>query len=575
MAGSKSHTYRIDLDLNSSSLQKELKSAGKDLDSLQESFKRFSDYGVDASKAYRGVLKDLVKEQDKELKFYDEEAAKIINNTKLTKKQKDEQLKILEKGKKLSEAKKKELLLQDKYNKLTGKILNTQTRSGKLIAQGLKAQEKLNALLGKESKLRQGMAKMAKAGGAIVGGAMVGAGAIIGGAIGSADATVSKADALRSLAPGVKPALVGELYTKTGADYSTIVSAINNIAAIVGPSSDKLSKLAFTEIKNPGTGSLMAAQNKVDEATDYEQIFNAIRKQTGAQDTASLIQASMESKAVSKGQVSQQDYMLALAKLTGSGVKEDDAKRIISEIAKGGTKEDFIERFNNADLSKYVRGQMKNVLKNTDLKLTVIEDTDTEESPEAKAARRTQEIIRKFQMKKEELFARILPKILPMIEPILDLVDTLLPPLINVTKKIMPYMAKALGYIVKGVGWIIDAMPGSGELGQEIMAAGAIMLKASENMRIAAETKDNMKAADDLFHKMLPQRAQGGLVTSPSLCGEAGPELVLPLNNPGRCNSIINNYNNTNNFSMNAPQSPLSLSQAISNNRFIKHASTF
>ena len=556
MAGSKSHTYKIDLDLNSSSLQKELKSTGKDLDSLQESFRRFSDYGVDASKAYRGVLKDLVKEQDKELKFYDEEAAKIINNTKLTKKQKDDQLKILEKGKKLAEAKKKELRLQDKYNKLTGKILNTQTRSGKLIAQGLKAQEKLNALLGKESKLRQGMAKVA-------GVAAVGAG-IVGGAIAATSAVaqqqVSKADALRLLAPGVDPSLVGELYTKTGADYSTIVNAINNIAAIVGPSSDKLAKLAATEVRNPGTGSLMAAQNKVKDATDYEQIFNAIRKQTGVNDTQSLVQASMQSRAVSKGQVSQQDYMLALAKLTSSGVDAETANRIIASIAKGGAKEDFIERFNQADLSKYVRGQMKNVLKNTDLKLTAVEKTDTAESPEAVKAREFAEKMRRM----EELKNQFLVKLFDAFAPHMDKIVENLNYFIEYAADKLPGVLENISNFVKN---IMESQVFK-DLGKLVTIILNGDLKELFKTSLAARAYDTVTG-------WFGERAQGGLVTSPSLCGEAGPELVLPLNNPGRCNSIINNYNNTNNFSMNSPQSPLSLSQAISNNKFIKHASTF
>lgn len=556
----KSHTYKIDLNLNSSSLQKELKETGKDLDSLQESFKRFSDYGVDASKAYRGVLKDLVREQDKELKFYDEEAAKIINNSKLTKKQKDEQLKILEKEKKLSEAKKKELQLQDKYNKLTGRILNTQTKSGKLIAQGLKAQEKLNALLGKESKLRQGMAKAAKAGAKIAGVAAVGAG-VVGGAIAATSAVaqqqVTKADALRLLAPGVNPSLVGELYTKTGADYSTIVNAINNIAAIVGTSSDRLAKLASTEIRNPGTGALMAAQNKIKEDTDYEQVFNAIRKQTGVNDTQALVQASMQSRAVSTGKVSQQDYMLALAKLTGSGVDAETANRIISSIAKSGKKEDFIERFNKADLSRYVRGQMKNVLKNTDLTLTSIAKTDTSESPEAIKAREFAEKMRRM----EELKNQFLVKLFDAFEPHMD-------EIVNGLNSFLSYASEKLPTVLNKISEYLETLADSRFVRD--------LNKLSEISQM--DTGDAIK---ELFKSSLVgqalfgERAQGGLVTAPSLCGEAGPELVLPLSNPGRCNSIINNFNNTNNFSMNAPQSPLSLSQAISQNRFIKHASVF
>ena len=69
------------------------------------------------------------------------------------------------------------------------------------------------------------------------------------------------------------------------------------------------------------------------------------------------------------------------------------------------------------------------------------------------------------------------------------------------------------------------------------------------------------------------KKAQGGIVTAPSLVGEAGPELVLPLDysRAGRTSQIIQNFNTNQSFNMASnQQTPLAFSQAVGNNRFVK-----
>lgn len=69
--------------------------------------------------------------------------------------------------------------------------------------------------------------------------------------------------------------------------------------------------------------------------------------------------------------------------------------------------------------------------------------------------------------------------------------------------------------------------------------------------------------------------AQGGIVNSPSLCGEAGPELVLPLDNSrsGRASQIINNFNTNQNFNMSQNQTtPLAFAQAVGMNKFVRRS---
>ena len=68
------------------------------------------------------------------------------------------------------------------------------------------------------------------------------------------------------------------------------------------------------------------------------------------------------------------------------------------------------------------------------------------------------------------------------------------------------------------------------------------------------------------------RRAQGGIITAPSLVGEAGPELVLPLDysRAGRTNQIIQNFNTSQSFNMASnQQTPLAFSQAVGHTRKI------
>ena len=78
-----------------------------------------------------------------------------------------------------------------------------------------------------------------------------------------------------------------------------------------------------------------------------------------------------------------------------------------------------------------------------------------------------------------------------------------------------------------------------------------------------------------LLKGALGLNAQGGIVNSPALCGEAGPELVLPLDNSrsGRASQIINNFNTNQNFNMtNNQTTPLAFAQAVGMNKFVRRS---
>ena len=137
---------------------------------------------------------------------------------------------------------------------------------------------------------------------------------------------------------------------------------------------------------------------------------------------------------------------------------------------------------------------------------------------------------------------------LPLLEPILKLVEPLLEPLTKVVDWLVKLTTDFVGVVLVPLAKAIkSALPWPwGEDDDMPVSGGA--------------------------------HAQGGIITAPSLVGEAGPELVLPLDysRAGRTSQIIQNFNTNQSFNMSAnQQTPLAFSQAVGNNQFIKRISNY
>lgn len=457
-------------------------------------------------------------------------------------------------------------------------------------------------------KVAGGAAKLAfsaaKRFAALMGGGAIGlTGGLIGGSVASAERTQQKADAMRSLKSGVSAEILDEIYVKKGVDYQTIVDAINKVATLVDKKD--VAKYAIAEIENPGLGALMAQQTEVDTGIDYASALNQIRKITGIQDTSEIIEAATNSRAVKQKELSQFDHMQATAALSQLGLDGETIERIISDIAENKGNKSFIDAFNSADLSKYVGDQgLKNTLSNANLKLQELDytgDGGLKETSEQKAARETAEELRRFELEKDKMLRDILPGVLPLMKAMMKLVQN-----------IMPTVLSALGSLVKGLGivvsWVMEQIkkiPVIGDklrdvdLGEAMITAGESMKNAADEMREANERAEreayrrniesNIEALSSFIDNVksnfsaLPglsggQNAQGGLITSPSIVGEAGPELVLPLDysRAGRANQIINNFTTTQSFNLASNQStPLALASAVGQNKFVQRSKVF
>lgn len=637
-----SHVYSIDLDISSSAaskralkeLQDTFTNSNNSVRELNKSYVRMASTVKDTTqldKEYNKVINDRLKDREKEIDKLKAMQIGIVNNTKLSETQRKN---LLENTKKRIEMTEKEIETLNRSNIVRIKQMAEEARlkaeEAKLDAEKLKKlkeeearRKKLSTyikadLVALKNKVKEQFkfisalkttegrykaikkvaadaAKLAFKGAKLVGGAAFGAaGALMGGAVAGAERTQQKADAMRSLKSGIGEETLDEIYVKKGADYQTIVDAINKVASLVDKKD--VVKYAIAEIENPGLHALMAQQTKIDTEIDYGSALNQIRKLTGIQDTSGIIEAATNSHAVKHKELSQFDHMQATAALSQLGLDAETTERIISSIAKNKGNKSFIEAFNSTDLSKYVWDQgLKNTLSNANLKLQELDytgDGGLQETPEQKAARETAEELRRFELEKDKMLREILPGVVPLMKALMKLVQN-----------VMPIILKALGNLIKGLGivvkWVEKKLKSDVGVGEAMESAGEAMRNAADEMREAnerAEREATRRKIDSNIEELLSfvnnvksnlpalpglsggQNAQGGLVTSPSIVGEAGPELVLPLDysRAGRANQIINNFTTTQSFNLASNQStPLALASAVGQNKFVQRSKVF
>ena len=591
MAANKSHIYSIDLDIKSTAaskqalkeLQTTYEASSKDINALNASYVELAKHTNDITeldKQYNKIIKTRLDDKDEEIDKLKAEKVAIAANMKLTQTQKKEMIALvdcdierLEVDKKHTKAKEKEAKLLVKTNKLFHANFNENSKSYKLAKNAVSLQEKLNALIGKESKLRKAASKVASAGAKAgkvglkaMGGAAAIGGAIVGAAAGAASDMADKERALGSLKSGIDPSVVDSVYVKSGADYDSIVAAVNNLSDVTKDNA-QLVQGAVLELQNPGIGKLLLSQNQMD-GNNIAKLNNAIaqiKKQTGTQDMSAALEAATKAKTVTTGAVSQTDYIQAYSALAQQGLDEDKINRIIKDISKQDG--DFIENLNKADLTRYVHGQDKNRLSNAKLGL---EKLDLEKGQETSSAQSVVEKLRQFELKKNELLAKLAPvmeKILTEVGKVLDgpMVDKIADGLVKLFTAVLPLLEPILKLVepllkplTKVVDWLV-------KLSTDFV--GVVLVPLAKAIESALPWGD-----DDDTPVSGGAHAQGGIITAPSLVGEAGPELVLPLDSSraGRASQIIQNFNTNQSFNMSAnQQTPLAFSQAVGNNRFI------
>ena len=697
LSGSKANKAVLD-ELNNSfdGLDNKIKKTTEEsLRDLNASFDKLLQSTKDVNKLesqYGEVIDDNISKIKSEIDTLEAKKVAIASNTELTEKQKEAAIKILEtqiKQKnqdvellKLERAKAKARVAEKKF---LGNKFSTESKLVKLHQKAVELQIKMNNLLAKESKLKSaalGVAKVGKKVGSAglkagkvalkgIGMAGMAVGALGGAAIAATGDMVEKEKALKSLKSGIDPTIADRVYVQTGADYNSIVSAINALSKVT-KDSGQLIQGAVLEIQNPGIGKMLlsTSMSGTGNLGNLKNHIDQIKKQTGSQDLTQALEASTKSRAVTKGRVSQTEYIQAYAALEAQGLDEETISRIINKVS--AQKGDFIENLNKTNLSRYGKDAQERVrLSKANLGLEKLND----EAVEKTSAEKIQEKMRELNLKKDELLVKLLPiaekllsaikpaifdklinvvvklanaitpaleNLLTVLEPLIDavmpVIDELLTPLLKwysgIQKKLIENVLKPVLEWLKttGVPALIQIFQAIPHLPQILLdgikwwwekiknfpsAIGTKVSEAWESLKSWAIEKWNAikKWVDDKWTLIknkftefkntiinLPSEignkianflspftsdddtvkpiitgaaAQGGIINSPTIAGEAGPELVLPLDNSrsGRASQIINNFNTNQNFNMtNNQTTPLAFAQAVGMNKFVRRS---
>ena len=620
MAKDKNHVYSIDLDIKSTEaskqafkeLQNAFESSNKNMDALNNSYmllERHTKDTAELEKQYNKIIKAQLDARDEEIEKLKAKKVSVLANARLTQQERLEQLQILdgsikhlENEKQQIKAKKEELKLRikeshllEKTEKIFKRQFNEESKKYKLAKSVVVLQEKLVGALSKESKLRKVInktlsgtvklaGKLAAISAGIAGGALALGGALMGAAAGQADSLVEKEQAMASLKSGIDPAVVDAVYVKAGGDYESIVAAVNSLSDVTKDNAT-LVQGAVLELRNPGVGKLLLSTSNMglNDSNKLVEAISQIKKQTGVQDMSEALEAATKSWSVSTQKVSQVDYLQAYAALQQRGFDEEQIEKIVNDVSL--KKGNFVDNLNKTDLRKYTDdAQMKIRLGHTPLELQDLGLKNQSvadnmlrllNKPQTSQAQSTAEKLRELELKKNELLIQFLPVVEIVVDELKKALNS------GMVKKIADGLVKFLTTVIPGlVTFVTEEMPKLITAIEKLSEGFTDKLSKGFNKvkDIATMTLPELieyVMSDDDSGEAGPSggsRAQGGVITAPSLVGEAGPELVLPLDysRAGRTNQIIQNFNTTQSFNMASnQQTPLAFSQAVGNNRFV------
>ena len=443
--------------------------------------------------------------------------------------------------------------------------------------QALKTTEgRYNAIKKAAGKIGQFGKTALKGAGLVAGGAL----ALGGVAMASAQSQVEREDQARrikgALSQEEKNNLLSDLYIQTGSDYSTIVDAINRVQSVLGgkASQGELLQATSAEIRYPGAAAMFRQQNTGDVTStnfaQYQNRMKALQTATGAsveQVTASTQKiANMRQSSFSNASMT--DLQSIYLALQNSGAYDTDdeldrAFRAFVRAQRGSGKDvfDFAKVYfeNEKTAGRGVWGaqnkqQALKAISNLDISAIRSAASVSSSETELTDAQKTAMEVRKMEEQKNQILVKLVNAIAPVFEQLgsseiskiinglIDMLTKVVPVLLNVLNAIAPYISKFISFITYGIEKITE-----------------VIEKIVEKLGI----KPNEAGVSG------QARANGGIVSIPSIVGEAGAEAVIPLDHSrvARSSNIVSNI--TQNFSMSGNETTvLSLSQAVKSRGF-------
>ena len=460
-------------------------------------------------------------------------------------------------------------------------------------------------------------------------GMVAGAALAIGGmAVASADKQVTQETEARRMKGGgsleEKQNTLLELYGKTGADYSTIVDAINRVYGLLGNVSKKeLVEAATAEIKMPGAAAILRQQNtegvKAQDFTAYLNRMRSIQSVTGASteqiaNASSYISNLRQRNFSGASEAELQTLYLALQN-SGAYDSEEELQRAFTRFVRkqrdsGENVFALAQKWQNSgEWTKSAYGstdktQVANTIGNLDFaKMGELNRVKDFNAPQETAAEKTARELRELEVLKDKFLIQVLKAIAPMLEDerlsklvdsSLKLIQKLADFLIPLIEKLSPYLQKMVDLVIKLADFLLPILDKVLPYVDKVVDYFIELFDLADDIAEAANQngKEAQRQADALFNLAgylaeavkkltggetqnsggggMKPMADGGLTAMPSICGEtAFPEFVIPTDpaRRGRAEQIMQTVSQT--FNMGGSETTaMSLAQAVRSRQF-------
>lgn len=386
-----------------------------------------------------------------------------------------------------------------------------------------------------------------------------------------------------------KQNLLLDLYAQTGADYSSIVDAINRVYGLLGNiSKDEMMEAATAEIKMPGAAAILRQQNtapvKAQDFTAYLNRMRSIQGFTGASteqitNSTSYISNLRQRNFSNASEAELQTLYLALQN-SGAYDNEEELQRAFERFVRiqRDSGEDVFALAqkwqNSGEWLKTSYGatnktQAANTLKNLDFQsLGTLNNITDYTHPEETAAETTAREMREMETLKDKFLIDVLKAMKPFLEDdtLTKIVESGLKLIQALSEFLIPILQKLMPYVNKVIDWFIDLFDLVSDIAEDIAKQNEEQTQRQVNAAEEGSTPAIIASRSGLDHV----HADGGIAAIPSICGEGGfPEFVIPTDpaRRGRAEQIMAQVSQT--FNMTSSETTaMSLAQAVRSRQF-------
>lgn len=550
-------------------LKKELSTLGQTKEELARK--------KEIEKELKILQKDVVEGTDDELK----NALRMNKETRVA-------LKLAQQEAKLSKAQVKEQKDLQKASSQEVKDLSKKVEIQKKYNSELqKTKSRFETIKSVASKVWGGVKAVGKAGGALIGGAMALTGVARDAASFQQDRSREANRIRASLTPEQKESLLSDLYIHTGADAASIVDAINRVISVLGPGTKQADILTATraELAYPGAAAMFRQQNagpvSANDFAIYQNRMKSVQSVTGSTQDQVLEStqkiANMRQKYFSNASMTELQSVYLGLQGSGAFDTQEELDRAFEAFVKAQTKsgQNVYDLLSTFDFRKYAdtdtnRTQIENALKNISWSRLDAAAHSTNAEQTTSAAENTAASLRQMEEKRNKIMIKLMEVLEPLLEEFSKLLDSekvqkIISGLVKFLAEVVPLMADVLAKIGD---WIDHDMNTMEEIRQAAAKGDTKSMNEAANRDIKQSNFGKLFGLDQFL-------ADGGIATQPSICGERGPEMVIPLSydRSARRDNLIANF--TQNFSMSGNQTTaLSLASAVKSRDFSRAMAT-